>query len=305
MNKYLKVLLVLVLIVLVPVALFYGSFIFVLIYSDQAHYYSEGTNLGSLEYYDLVVSNAREAGYKTEIYYVNAKEKEAHGLYPGAIEGLDPRMGSDYQVNNLDFYYSNSSGLSVSFSKNGDSTVSFWNEDPLAKYRAEDLPEREWLVKKFKIMFGLSEEEIETYLPTEEWETSDIFFDRVIVTEPLNFAATRRHFVEDATDSTFDMQTSGEGGCSETFYSEGNKIGSINYVVPNTEISHKEGWHTYTVKIDKLGGLYLEVNLGPNSAGKTIPEDEYRAVFKRMFADLGLPQEKLDDLKFHYFGYVW
>jgi len=46
----------------------------------------------------------------------------------------------------------------------------------------------------------------------------------------------------------------------------------------------------------------FRVSLGPGSSGKTIPEEKYRAVFKRMFADLGLPPEKLDELKFKYTG---
>jgi hypothetical protein len=112
--------------------------------------------------------------------------------------------------------------------------------------------------------------------------------------------------MEEATNSVFDTQNArGEGGCSEIFYNEGNKTGKIDYIVPNTEISHREGWHTYIIKIDRTGSMYLKIKLGPNSAGETIPEEEYRNVFKKMFEDLGLPQEKLDRLPFNYSGYVW
>lgn len=305
MNKYLKILIILLLVVLVPIVLFYGSFMFILIYYDQAGYYSEGTNLGSPEYYDRVVVNAQETGYKTEVYYANAKEKEIYGLRPGTIEGLDPRLGSDYLMNSLSIYYSNSSWISISFSNGQESSISFYSEDSLAKYRPEDLPEREWIVQKFKIIFGMNEEEVEAYLPKENWEVNDIFFDQVTVTEPLDFAATRKYLVEEATNSIFDAQTSGEGSCTETFYNESQKIGDIYYIVPNTEISHREGWNVYTVKIDRLGGLYLKVSLGPGSSGKTIPEDEYRAVFKRMFTDLGLSPEKVDEFEFEYIGGNW
>lgn len=305
MNKYLKILIILLLVVLVPIVLFYGSFMFMLIYYDQAGYYSEGTNLGSPEYYDRVVANAQETGYKTEVYYANAKEKEIYGLRPGTIEGLDPRLGSDYLMNSLSIYYSNSSWISISFLSGQESSISFYSEDSLAKYRPEDLPEREWIVQKFKIIFGMNEEEVEAYLPEENWEVNDIFFDQVTVTEPLDFAATHKYLVEEATNSIFDAQTSGEGSCTETFYNESQKIGDIYYIVPNTEISHRGGWNVYTVKIDRLGGLYLKVSLGPGSSGKTIPEDEYRAVFKRMFADLGLPPEKVDEFGFEYSGGNW
>ena len=290
MNKNLKVLLILVLIVLVPVVLFYGSFIFMLIYYDQTVYYSESTNLGSSEYYTHAVSSAKGAGYN---YNVNDGPE---GLHPGVIEGLDPRLGSDYLVNSLDLYYSNSSWFSVSFSDNGESTLSFWNEDSLAKYRPEDLPEREWMIKKFKIMFGMDESEIEVYLPAENWEVNDLFFEKVTVTKHPDFAAIRRHLLEGSTNSIFDAENSaGGGGCTETFYNDSKKVGYISYFVPGAEISHKEGWRTYTIYIDRLGGLHLYISLGPNSSGKTIPEEEYRAVFKKMFTDLGLPPEKVDD----------
>ncbi|HIH92971.1 TPA: hypothetical protein HA338_02670 [Methanosarcina acetivorans] len=305
MNKYFKILLILLLVVLVPITVLYGSFMFMLIYYDQAYYYSEGTNLGSPEYYDKVVYNAGEAGYKTEIYYVNAKEKEIPGLRPGTIEGLDPRLGSDYLVNSLDIYYSDSSWISISFLDDQESSVSFYSDDSLAKYRPDELPEREWIVQIFKIIFGMSGEEVEAYLPAEDWEVNDVFFDQVIVTETPDFAAIHKYLVKEATDSTFDAQTSGEGWCTETFYNESQKIGSIYYIVPNVEISHREGWSVYTVKIDRLGGLYLKVSLGPGSSGKTIPEDEYRAVFKRMFTDLGLPPEKVDEFEFRYSGGNW
>ncbi|MHB8103866.1 MAG: hypothetical protein ACYDEF_17330 [Methanosarcina sp.] len=114
MHKYLKILIILLLIVMIPILLIYGSVAFIILFQDQAHYDSEGTNLGSSEYYDRAVANAGETGYETEVYYVTCKEKEIHNhlpgaLRPGAIEGLDPRLGSNYLVNSLDIYYSNSS----------------------------------------------------------------------------------------------------------------------------------------------------------------------------------------------------
>jgi len=41
------------------------------------------------------------------------------------------------------------------------------------------------------------------------------------------------------------------------------------------------------------------------SAGKKIPEEEYRAVFKEMFEKLGLPAKKVDELEFEYNPSVW
>lgn len=299
MNKHKKLLPILILIALAPFVL-YGGFALMLIYYDQAFYYSEGTNLGSSEYYTHAISSAREAGYNCNT------NTGPEGVRPGSIEGLDPGLGSDYLVNSMYLYYSNSSWFSVSFSNNGDSSITFWGEDPLAKYKPETLPEREWVAKKFKIMFEMDESEIEAYLPEENWETNDIFFEQLTVTRPPDIAAIRRHLLEESTNSTFDAENSaGGGGCTETFYNGSKTVGSISYFVPRAEIKHREGWNTYTVYIDRLGGLRLDITLGPNSSKKSIPEKEYRAVFKSMFRDLGLPPEKVDELKFEYSGNVW
>ena len=36
------------------------------------------------------------------------------------------------------------------------------------------------------------------------------------------------------------------------------------------------------------------------SSGEKIPEEEYRAVFKEMFENMGLPQEAVDRIEFFY-----
>lgn len=284
---------------LVPFLLF-GGFIFMLTYYGPAFYHSNGVNLGSPEYYTHAVSIAKGSGYD---YSIN---DGPGGVQPGLIEGLDPRPGSDFWVNSMYLYYSNSSWFSISFSNNGDSTFSFRGEDPLAQYRPEDLPEREWVVNKFKIMYGMNEKEIEASLPAENWEVNDIFFEQVTVTRYPDIAAVRRHLLEESTSSTFDAENSaGEGGSTETFYNGSKKIGSISYFVPAAEISFKEGLSTYTVHIDRLGGVRLYISLGSISSKKTIPEKEYRAVFKRIFTDLELPPEKVDEFEFEYGEGFW
>lgn len=294
-----KTLLILISVVLAPFVLFSG-FIFMLTYYDQAFYYSNGVNLGSPEYYTHAISSAKGAGYD---YTVN---DGPGGVHPGLIEGLEPRLGSNYLVNSIDLYYSNSSWFLISFSNNGDSTFSFWGEDPLAQYRPEDLPEREWVVKKFKIIYGLNENEIEAYLPVDNWEVNDIFFEQVTVTRYPDIAAIRRHLLEESTSSTFDAENSaGEGGTTETFYNGSEKLGSISYFVPAAEISFKEGPSTYTVHIDRLGGVRLYISLRSNGSETTIPEKEYRAVFRRIFTDLGLPPEKVDEIEFDYGEGFW
>lgn len=308
MNKYLRIFLILVLVLLASVIFFYGGLFFVLTYNNQADYYSEGINLGSSEYYNKALANAREAGYKMELYYANAKENEIQRFYPGPSEELDSRLGPDYIVNSLEIYNSNSAWLSIYPLTNGESKVSFYNNynagsDFESINTIQSASDREWVAGLFKTIFGLDEHRINTYLSQDNSNT--VIFNNVNVVEPLNFTETRKYLAEQATTQAFNTQTSGEGSCSEVFSRGNQKSGAINYIVPNTEISHKEGLKTYIVKIDQLGGLILKLNLGPASSGDKVPEEEYRAVFKQMFKTLGLPPEKADDIKFDYMGSVW
>ena len=41
------------------------------------------------------------------------------------------------------------------------------------------------------------------------------------------------------------------------------------------------------------------------SAGKEIPEEEYRTVFREMFENVGLPAKKLDEIELNYTPSIW
>ncbi|WP_170943409.1 hypothetical protein [Methanosarcina spelaei] len=41
------------------------------------------------------------------------------------------------------------------------------------------------------------------------------------------------------------------------------------------------------------------------SAGKEIPEEEYRTVFREMFENVGLPAKKLDEIELNYTLSIW
>jgi hypothetical protein len=96
--------------------------------------------------------------------------------------------------------------------------------------------------------------------------------------------------------------TYGGGWTTQTFYTDGNKSSSIDYVVPNMKIINLREGAEYTIQIDKLGGVNLEIEL---DAGEQIPEEEYIQVFKNMFDNIGLPPEKVDEFEFNYRSSVW
>lgn len=60
--------------------------------------------------------------------------------------------------------------------------------------------------------------------------------------------------------------------------------------------------HTYTIKLDRLGGVSLTIELPPQ---EEIPEDEYRRVFREMFSDISLSPEVIDEVTFEYTPIVW
>lgn len=65
----------------------YASFGLILIYSDHAGYSTTGSNLGDIDY-DEIISNAKKAGYKVDgPYYVNTKD--TIGVHPCNIKELD------------------------------------------------------------------------------------------------------------------------------------------------------------------------------------------------------------------------
>jgi hypothetical protein len=71
---------------------------------------------------------------------------------------------------------------------------------------------------------------------------------------------------------------------------------------PALPVERERDEHTYTVKLDRLGGFNLTIELPPQ---EEIPEDEYRGAFRQMFTDVGLPPEAVDGLTFEYTPTVW
>jgi len=81
---------------------FYGLFAFILVSSDQANYFTQGSNLGKINY-DEVISNAQKAGYKVDgPYFVNVKKEL--GVHPPGIKELDEWFGGTIDLYQLDIF---------------------------------------------------------------------------------------------------------------------------------------------------------------------------------------------------------
>jgi len=281
----------------------YASFGLILIYSDHAGYYTPGSNLGEIDY-DEIISNAKKAGYKVDgPYYVNTKD--TIGVHPSNTKELDERFGEDYRFLSVTYYYRENVYFSTWHSESG-TDISFYNDnrpDTLAPFKPEDLPPDEWIVEKFRLMFDITEQESRDYLTQlkDSIGNSQETSGEISIRKGLDIATVYSILKETSTNSNA-SPTSGEGWIKETFYSQDKKIGVLDFLVTNTRVILQDYGHEYMIKIDRLGGVSMDIKLG---AREQIPEEEYRRIFKDMFVNLGLPAEKVDEIEFEYIPGLW
>ncbi|RLI77830.1 hypothetical protein DRP05_09140 [Archaeoglobales archaeon] len=281
------------------IAIAYALFAAILISSDHAYYFTSGKNLGEIDY-DRIISNAKKAGYTVDgPYYVNTKQKL--GLHPD-IRELEERLGEDYRIVHMKFYYTKDSGFSAWLpgDYSGETSISFFNESKAATFQLKNLPPDEWITEKFELMFGFDEQKARYHLSQLKDTITGNHEPKILIKEIPDLQTVYTNFKEISSNSTFSLPL-GEGSCEETFYSGNEKIGTIDYIVPNTRIIYHDRNHEYTIKIDKLGGVMLSIKL---PAGEEIPEEEYRGVFRGMFTNLGLVA-KVDDFEFSYSPSMW
>lgn len=123
----------------------------------------------------------------------------------------------------------------------------------------------------------------------------------VEIEESPAFPRTYESLTDDATSTTA-SDTYGDGWYELTLFRGEERISAIDFVVQSTKVILHRGEHEYTIKIDRLGGFNLTIELPPQ---EEIPEEEYRLVFREMFANIGLPPDVVDELTFEYTPTVW
>jgi|Deesub1362B_J571_1020462.scaffolds.fasta_scaffold00550_26 hypothetical protein len=274
------------------IAIVYALFAAILVSSDYAYYFTKGKNLGEIDY-DRIISNAKKAGYTLDgPYYVNTKQNL--GLHPD-IRELEERLGEDYRILEVRFYYTEDSGFSAWLPRgNGETSISFFNSE------LKNFPPDEWIIQKFELMFGFDEQRARHYLSQLKSTITSDKKPKILIKEVPDLQAVYTNFKEKSSNQSLSLPA-GEGWCRQTFYSGDEKIGTIGYIVPNMRIIHWDNGHEYTIKIDGLGGVMLSIKL---DAGEKIQEEEYREVFRAMFANLGLP-DKVNEFEFSYSPGTW
>lgn len=298
----------LVVVLVVAVAAGYVIFGSFLVVSDHATYHSNATHVDDVDY-DAVVANAETAGYDVDTYWVNAKQTPGPGVHPDGLPELSAAYGESYRVRDVDFPYDDPRGggegdltMSAGYDADGDSRVALVPEGPAYAVDPDELPSEEWLRTRLTLAFEIDDRTAAAYvtdlkLAAREGEDTP----RVSVTEPPSYATVHRHLTERATNVTT-TKPRGEGTFQSVFLEDGDVLARVTYVVPNSEIVHREGNVDYEVKLDRLGGTYLRVTL---PAGAEVPEATYRETFREMFADLGLDPAVVDRFTFEYTAGNW
>lgn len=300
MKKYVKILLILGMLAVASVVLFYGGFALLLFSSDMASYHSDEVYLGHVDF-DEVLANAENEGYEVRTRWMD----DSSGFEPGDVEEVAGRFESDYLVSRVEIYSDERTYLEVSKYQNVTS-LTFTNlshasfSEPLAP---SEFPDESWMLDTIGLMFGLDEAASGEYFEAlrNETENQPGFSVRIEVNETLGFPAVYAYLNESSTDSVFDPGMWND----EEFFRNGEKLGYVAYVVPEATISTEESSNEYEIDVSSEGFARLEIKMPRFSAGKEIPEEEYGAVFREMFENLGLPSEKVDEFEFEYSPTVW
>ncbi|ADI74817.1 conserved hypothetical protein [Methanohalobium evestigatum Z-7303] len=295
------------LLIVVLIAGVFGSFAYVLISSDHAYYSADGLNLDEVDY-GKVINNARESGYTVNgPYFVNSEIENANGLYSPLSE-LEQQFGKDYWVVAINGYYTQDTFFELRFPRDESGTkVTFFNgsrTDPyFSSFKKENLPDDEWIIDRFMLLFDIDNNQSQDYLNQLKDKIRNVNKTSVGITiqKTPDIDSIYKSYQNKSSNITL-SPTHGGGWTTQTFYTDGNKSSSIDYVIPNMKIINLYGGAEYTIQIDKLGGVNLEIEL---DAGEQIPEEEYIQVFKNMFDNIGLPPEKVDEFEFDYRSSVW
>jgi hypothetical protein len=303
MEKLKALLFLLLLLPLFLVACFFGPFI-LWSFTDSSWYYSENVNLGPVDY-NAELIKAKEAGYTIKGSWP-WPGNHSSGFDSEGVEEVKEKLGNATIVQEIRLCYGRNSELTVC--KYGGKPETYLvfsnktNQDLNSSLQRSHFPEEKWMLEKIGLLFNISDNNSRKYLEELEKAAQSQTWDaKIQVNESLDFPLIYGYLKKNSKSSKSDITvvlTSGSEG-EETFFN-GSKLGCIKYFIPQAEVVTFDKGNEYIIKLSASGDVGLKVIMPFGSSGDKIPEEEYRAVFKEMFENMGLPQEAVDKFEFAY-----
>ncbi len=304
MSKSLKILTYLLLAIAgLAVLLYVGFFGFLTLMTinDQASYYGDTIDVGPIDY-NSVVTKAEKAGYDLSGPYTRLDK--ANLIEPGNVESLEERFKTDYRVSRVALYYNLNTYLEFKKDENNQTLVTLYNYShhndagDITSQMPSMFPEDSWMLKMLGMSLGLNETDSGEFLEKLKNEASNKKGIVSLTTkESVDFPAVYTYLNQSKT-ATFI-------GSEDKFYRNDTKLGCIRFVIPETTITRKHHFNKYNIYVSSSGFIRADIGMPTGSAGKEIPEEEYRTVFREMFENLGLPVEKLDEIELNYSPSIW
>jgi hypothetical protein len=303
--KELKVLLLLLFSLLLIFLLFtFGPFI-LMSFIDSSWYYSEAVNVGPVDY-NAELAKAEEAGYTIRGSWPWPGDYYS-GFEPGEVAEVKDKFGNATVVQEVRLYYDSNSELVVcKYDRQPETYLAFTNtahldlNSPLAP---SEYPEEEWTLEMLGLLFDLDEATSRLYLTELKAAAQNQTWDvRLQVNESLDFPSVYGYLKENSINSRPDVTAVLAQGsdAEEIFIRNESKLGYIKYFIPTAEVETFENKNKYKLELRASGDVKLEILMPIGSSGETIPEEEYRAVFREMFENMGLTPEAIDRFEFFY-----
>jgi hypothetical protein len=307
-NKQKVILILLLILPLLFVLYLYSPFLIMGLIDSSWYYTEEKVDIGSFDY-SSVLTKAEKAGY----------EVEGSWPWPGSFSGFDPSdvpevresFGGAARVQDIRFNYNSNSELTVFICEDGSKArtcvaiSNFSHSDPGSPLQISEFPDDSWMLEKFGLLFSLDDEASENYLGALKKAAQNQTWNAEIqVNESPDFPGVYAYLMESSDYSSYSSpmgiyaySTAGSD-IEEVFLKDGNRLGSVRYFVPEARIMTYNNGNRYIVDLDASGKVRLEIIMPAGSSGETIPEEEYRTVFREMFEELGLSSEAVDRFNF-------
>jgi len=290
MDQNFKILLYILLIPVSLIVLLYGGFAAVLILSDQASYYGNDVYIGPIDY-DSVLAKAEDSGYDI------GGDAKSNLIEPGSVEALEERFKDGYMVHRVGLYYNKYTYLEFCKYESPETVITLCNP---SHSDVSDFPDDSWMLEMLGRSLGLNETGSQEFLERLKLEGAKQYV-HISTNESVDFPVIYAYLNQSSTNTVVNSGMWND----EEFYRDGKKIGYIAYIIPEFSVSTSHNFNRYTLDVSSSGSVSADILMHRASAGKKIPEEEYRAVFKEMFEKLGLPAEKVDELEFEYNPSVW